>query len=163
MPVLGIEQPEYIQIDATLRLRKYDGRHAFALDWYQDKETVRLVDGVEEPYTAEKLERMYRYLDAHGELYFIEKKQRQGYRPIGDVTLCPEDMPIVIGERSLRGQGIGRKVVTALVQRAKQLGWESVFVREIYHFNVGSRKCFESVGFSPCRENAKGTGYRLDL
>lgn len=108
MPIPGIEQPELLPIDSTLRLRRYDGRHSFAYRWYQDVETVRLVDGVETPYTEEKLARMYRYLDAHGELYFIEQKGEDGFVPIGDVTLCPEDLPIVIGERTCRGQKVGR-------------------------------------------------------
>ena len=34
--IQGIEQPEIIQIDNTLRLRKYDGVHDFALEWYMD-------------------------------------------------------------------------------------------------------------------------------
>lgn len=167
MPMQGIEQPELIQIDGSLRLRKYDGCHEFAFAWYQDRETVRLVDGVDVPYTWDKLGRMCRCLDARGELYFIERKREVGaescYVPIGDITLCRDDMPIVVGEKSLRGQGIGRKAVAALVQRAKQLGWDAVSVREIYDFNVGSKRCFESIGFYPCRKSGGGTGYRLDL
>ena len=31
--IQGIEQPEIIQIDNTLRLRKYDGVHDFAEEW----------------------------------------------------------------------------------------------------------------------------------
>lgn len=163
MPIPGIEQPELLPIDSTLRLRRYDGRRSFAYRWYQDVETVRLVDGVETPYTEEKLARMYRYLDAHGELYFIEQKGEDGFVPIGDVTLCPEDLPIVIGERTCHGQKVGRRVVAALVGRAQQLGWEAVSVQEIYDYNIGSRKCFESVGFVPCRKTGRGCGYRLEL
>ena len=47
MPIQGIEQPAVIQIDPGLRLRKYDGKDDFALAWYQDEETVYLVDGNE--------------------------------------------------------------------------------------------------------------------
>ena len=72
MAIQGIEQPEIIQIDATLRLRKYDDEHDFALAWYQDEETVWLVDGNRNPYTPERLAGMYRYLNEAGELYFIE-------------------------------------------------------------------------------------------
>lgn len=56
MAIQGIEQPEILQIDDTLRLRKYDGVHDFALVWYQDKETVCLVDGNQNPYTPERLD-----------------------------------------------------------------------------------------------------------
>lgn len=156
---MGIEnviQPEIIEIDDTLRLRKYDGVHDFAFEWYQDIETVYLVDGVRSPYSTETLAGMYGYLDKHGELYFIEVLENGEYKPIGDVTFWQEDMPIVIGDRSYRGKGIGKKVVEALVQRGRELGYRCLYVREIYDFNIASRKCFESVGFSVCEKTDKG-------
>lgn len=41
----GIEQPDIIQINPSLRLRKFDGDFDFAIEWYQDTETIKLVDG----------------------------------------------------------------------------------------------------------------------
>lgn len=102
MPMQGIEQPEILPVDGELRLRKFDGNYDFAFDWYQDIETVHLVDGVDEPYDRAKLDRMYRYLNEHGELYFIEIKDGEGYRPIGDVTFWQDDLPIVVGEKNDR-------------------------------------------------------------
>ncbi len=49
MPIQGITQPDLIQINNTLRLRRYDGIHDFALEWYQDEEMLWLVDGKREP------------------------------------------------------------------------------------------------------------------
>ena len=72
MAIEGVEQPAYIQIEDDLRLRRYDGTADFALDWYQDEELVILVDGVKRPYDRNTLYSMYNYLDAHGEVYFIE-------------------------------------------------------------------------------------------
>lgn len=86
MPIDGIKQPDFLEIDAGLRLRKYDGIYEFALPWYQDLDTVSLVDGIREPYDMEKLERMYNYLNVHGELYFIEIIEGDRFIPIGDVT-----------------------------------------------------------------------------
>lgn len=83
--------------------------------------------------------------------------------PIGDVTLCRDDMPIVIGEKACRGQGIGGKVVAALVRRAEQLGWKTVRVREIYAYNVGSRRCFARAGFCAYQKTDKGDRWRLEL
>ena len=40
MPIKGIEQPEYIEIDKEIRLRKFDGKYDFAFEWYQDIDTV---------------------------------------------------------------------------------------------------------------------------
>lgn len=163
MPIQGIKQPELIQVDETIRLRKYDGVHDFALEWYQDLELVWLVDGVRMPYDADKLGRMYRYLNQHGELYWIEVLENGKYCPIGDVTFWQEDMPIVIGEPAYRGKGIGRKVIAALIQRGWDLGYDRLYVDQIYHYNTASRKCFQSAGFVPYQDTEKGTSFVLDL
>ena len=163
MAIPGIEQPAIIQVDNTLRLRKYDGVHDFALEWYLDKDTVYLVDGKRDPYTMERLGGMYRYLDNAGELYFIEVLENGTYTPIGDVTFWQEDIPIVIGDSNYRGRKIGRRVVSALVQRGKELGYDHLEVGEIYAWNEGSRRCFESVGFHAYEKTDKGAKYKLTL
>ena len=163
MGIQGIEQPEIFQIDDTLRLRKYDGVHDFTLEWYKDEETVYLVDGKRDPYSMERLGGMYRYLNNAGELYFIEVFENGTYKPIGDVTFWQEDMPIVIGDSSYRGKGIGRKVISALIERGRSLGYDHLVVGEIYDWNVGSRKCFEGVGFVAYEKSEKGSSYRLSL
>ena len=163
MPIEGILQPDIVPVDDEIRLRRYDGIHGFALSWYQDPELVWLVDGVREPYDREKLDRMYRYLDAHGELYFIEIMQDGVFLPIGDVTFWPDDMPIVIGDAAWRGRGVGRQVIAALVQRARELGWERLRVAEIYDWNEASRRCFEHAGFTACEKTEKGMSYQMRL
>lgn len=159
MAIRGIEQPAIIQIDDTLRLRKYDGAFAFALSWYQDTETVYLVDGTKEAYTMKKLEKMYSWLNHRGELYFIEIFESGRYRPIGDVTFWQEDMPVVIGEPFYRGKGIGRKVIASLIERGKNLGYDKLYVDEIYADNEGSKRCFESLGFREYEKTEKGARY----
>ena len=163
MPIPGIEQPKLIQVSEDLRLRRYDGVHDFALEWYQDPDMLWMVDGNRTPYDAEKLGRMYRYLDNQGELYWIELLENEGWRPIGDVTFWQEDMPIVIGDPACRGKGVGRKVVAALIQRGRQLGYDKLYVDQIYHYNTASRKCFQSAGFVPYQDTEKGTSYILEL
>ena len=161
--IQGIEQPDLIQIDDTLRLRKYDGTHDFALAWYQDEETVWLVDGNRNSYTPERLAGMYHYLNEAGELYFIEIMENGTYKPIGDVTFWQEDMPIVIGDPNYRENGIGRRVILALIQRGRMLGYDRLEVGEIYDWNKGSRRCFESLGFTPYEKTNKGHSYRMSL
>lgn len=163
MPIPEIQQPEILPVSETLRLRSYDGVHAFALDWYQDSETLRLVDGKDVPYTPQRLANMYHYLNDRGELYFIELLKEGVWTPVGDVTFWQQDMPIVIGDRSLRGKGIGRQVVTALIRRALQLGYTEIFVDTIYDYNAGSRKMFEACGFQAYEATAAGHRYRLAL
>ncbi|MGN0627569.1 MAG: GNAT family N-acetyltransferase [Oscillospiraceae bacterium] len=163
MPIEKVEQPQIIEIDDTLRLRRYDGKFDFAFEWYQDTETVYLVDGVKEPYTFGKLRGMYEYLNEHGELYFIEAGENGNYKPIGDVTFWQNDMPIVIGDKNYRGKHIGRKVVLALIERGKKLGYKKLYVDEIYDYNIASRKCFESAGFRAYEKTEKGNRFVLDI
>lgn len=154
---------DVLQIEETLRLRRFDGKYDFAFEWYQDPETVLLVDGKAEPYSHETLTNMYHYLNGKGELYFIEVSEDGEWKPIGDVTFWQEDMPIVIGAREYRGKGIGKKVVSALVERGRAIGYDKLYVGEIYDFNTGSQKCFESVGFRRCEKTGKGFRYLLEL
>lgn len=163
MAILGINQPEIIQIDKALRLRKYDGVYDFALEWYQDEDMVYMVDGARSAYDMDRLTRMYEYLNKAGELYFIEILENERFKPIGDVTFWQDDMPIVIGDAHYRGKGIGRKVISALVQRGRSLGFDYVSVGEIYDWNEPSRRCCESVGFRAYEKTEKGSKYRLPL
>lgn len=163
MSIEGIVQPQLIQIDASLRLRKYDGVYDFALPWYQDIEIVYLVDGVKEPYSMDKLTRMYHYLDHYGELYFIEVFVNDKFLPIGDVTFSQMDLPIVIGDLNYRHLGIASRVIKKLIQRGRLLGYSSLYVQEIYDYNVGSQRCFMKNGFVPCEKTEKGSKYCLYL
>ena len=148
MPIAGIKQPEIITISDNLRLRRFDGCFDFAFEWYQDTETVWLVDGVKEPYTRGKLNGMYRYLDEHGELYFIEVRKDGVFQPIGDVCFWQEDMPIVIGEPAYRGRGIGAQVVSALIERGKELGYSRLYVNEIYDYNAAPGDALKRPAFA---------------
>ena len=163
MPISGIEQPEFIFIDETLRLRAYDGHHDFALDWYQDPTLVYLVDGIQQPYDKQKLSRMYHYLNTHGELYFIEYFQNETYVPIGDVTFSKSDLPIVIGQKAFQGRGIGKRVIETLIARARILGFDQLEVQDIYEDNIASRKMFEGLGFIATAKTVKGHRYALKL
>ena len=154
---------EIINIEKGLRLRPFDGTFDFALSWYQDPETVRLVDGVAGIYTPEKLARMYNGLAELGEEYFIEVEEDGKWKPIGDVTFWKDDMPIVIGAPEYRRKGIGKKVIAALADRGRNLGYDRIFVQEIYRFNIASQKCFESVGFKKIKETENGISYVLEL
>lgn len=161
MPIPGIAQPEILPVDDVLRLRRFDDRYDFAFAWYQDVQTVWLVDGVRTPYTWEKLGKMYHFLDKQGELYFIEALEDGVFRPIGDVCFWKDDLPIVIGDPAYRGKGIGRKVIAALIQRGRELGYDMLRVGEIYEYNVSSRKCFESLGFLAYEKTEDGSRYSL--
>lgn len=163
MPIDGFEQPDLIEITPSLRLRRFDGCFSFALPWYQDAGTLMLVDGKTDPYDLPRLEQMYTYLNAQGELYFIEIMEGSSFHPIGDVTFWQNDILLVIGDPVWRGRGIGKRIVTTLVARARSLGFQTLHIAEIYSFNIGSRRLFESCGFLPYEETKDGHRYRLSL
>ena len=156
---------QIIQIDSSFRLVPYflaDHRDV-ALTWYQDVDLVELVDGVRSPYSVKKLNAMYSYLEKHGDLFWIEYKEKGEWLPIGDVTLSLENIPIVIGNPTYQHQGLGCKVLKALIDLARQRGWKELKVQEIYDFNHASRRCFESLGFVESRRAEKGTSFLLKL
>ncbi|HEX3021931.1 MAG TPA: GNAT family N-acetyltransferase [Lachnospiraceae bacterium] len=163
MPILNIVQPEYISINDTLRLRKYDGNYHLALKWYQDKDTLMLVNGNCKEYNNDRLKQMYDYLESQGEEYFIEVKESGVFIPIGDVTFWQKDMPIVIGDKNYRGTGIGKLVVMSLLNRARELGFAMQYIDEIFDFNVASRRLFISCGFFEYRKTEKGAKYVCNL
>ena len=61
-------------IDNELRLIPYYRNDEASLPWYQDLDVCRQVDNREKPYDVELLHRMYDYLTAHGDCYYIEYK-----------------------------------------------------------------------------------------
>ena len=162
MPITGIRQPDTLPVEEKIRLRAFSTIPDCAFGWYQDTETVWLVDGVRKAYDQATLNGMYRWLNDHGELYFIEVLENGVWKPIGDVTFWQEDMPIVIGDPLYRGKGIGRRVIAALVRRGQQLGYDKLYVNEIYDHNPASRKCFEGLGFRAWEKTEKGSRFMLE-
>ena len=158
--------PSILDIDPDLRLVRLDAPPVEALSWYQEPETLWMVDGKREPYTPERLARMYDWLAERGELWYIEVRDESasgGGRAVGDVTLCPGDLPIVIGEKDLRARHVGRRVIEALCERARHLGWREVLVDEIYDWNIASQRCFSAAGFEPYGRTELGARWRREL
>ncbi len=152
-----------IEVNDKIRLKKYEGKHDFALAWYQDVDTVENVCGVRTPFTKQELDKMYEIQNKTGELYFIEIKEKNMFTPIGDVCLSKDDLAIVIGDKNYRGKGIGKTILLKLIQLAKGLGYKRINVSEIYKFNTASIKLFESVGFIKCGETQMSFSYILNL
>lgn len=164
MPIDGITQPKAIEISSTLRLRSFDGEFDFALPWYRDPVVLKMSEGESvTPYTLETLTRMYTYLSSMGELYWIEELRDGRFVPIGDVTMWQEDMPIALGSSDVRGRGIGKAVVSVLIERARSLGWSELRVENIFTYNEASRRLFTSCGFTECGKTENGASYMLKL
>ena len=151
MGFANIKQPNYIQIDASLRLRAYDGNHLIAVPWYQDDVVRKFSEGITDPnkrlnenWVAKKLNS----LSQSGELYFIEILEGDKYVPIGDVTLQENNPPIEIGVAKYRGIGIGTKVMQALITIAREIGIKKIYNTGCYEDNFASQKMLENAGFT---------------
>ncbi|WP_105113792.1 GNAT family N-acetyltransferase [Streptococcus suis] len=163
MAITGIEQADILEIDKQIRLRRYDGIHDFAFEWHQDLELVWLIDGDQERYSLDLLDRMYDYLSKNGECYFIEIFEDDQFIPIGDVTLFADDFAIAVGDKRYWHKGIGFKVLNTMIKRANEIGFKEILVKEIYDWNIGSRKLFEKCGFEAVEKTKKGWSYRLTV
>ncbi|WP_105147190.1 GNAT family N-acetyltransferase [Streptococcus suis] len=163
MAITGIKQADILKIDNQIRLRRYDGIHNFAFEWHQDLELVWLIDGDQERYSLDLLDRMYDYLSKNGECYFIEIFEDNQFIPIGDVTLFVDDFAIAIGDKRYWKKGIGTKVLHRMIERARDVGLEEILVEEIYDWNTGTRKLFEKCGFEAVEKTKKGWSYKMIL
>ena len=161
MAIEGVEQPKLLEINKYLWLRKYDGYLDFALIWHQDLELVWLIDGDQECYSLDLLNRMYDYLSKNGECYFIEIFEDDQFIPIGDLTLFADDFAIAIGDKRYWKKRIGTKVLHRMIERAREVGLEEILVKEIYDWSTGSRKLCEKCGFEAVENTQKGWSYRL--
>jgi GNAT superfamily N-acetyltransferase len=142
---------EILAVDDDLRLRLFAGDPDVdaAWPWYRDLATVALVDAPGEPaYGRDRVAAMYAALAAQGEVYMVELCTPDGWTAVGDVTLAPDTLPIVLAPEH-RGHGIGRRVVLRLVDRARVLGWTHLRVREVLPGNEASHRLFTGLGFLP--------------
>lgn len=141
----GAVQPEKIVIDENLLLVRFYPYYKRTLEWYQDLTLCRQVDNSDRPYDLEQLKRMYKYLSAKGECYYIKYRENGRSRLVGDVSLFDGKIAIVVC-REFQNRHIGRKVVAAMLKRAAEIGLKHVDA-EIYDFNKQSIKMFTHVGF----------------
>jgi len=82
--------------------------------------------------------------------------------------LSTETIPIVIGDKNYRSQGIGKKVLSVLVERARELGWKKLKTKGIYDYNERSHRLYKSLGFKIVdyginKNNIKYMSYELML
>lgn len=86
--------------------------------------------------------------DRTPEQYVVELRSADGWVPVGDVTLAPEALEIVIAPEH-RGRGLGRRVLLRLVDRARVLGWTHLRAPEVPPGNEASHRLLTGLGFVP--------------
>ena len=164
MPIEDAIQPEIINIEETLRMRKpILDEWDIAVPWYHNPEVMYFSEGVtNKVYEIENIKCMYTILSNQGELYYIEVLEDSTWKPIGDVGLSEKNLPIVIGDEKYWGQGIGGKVTNVLINRAKDLGLKKISI-QIFKYNNRSRNMFTSAGFTKVSEDEDSDYFELHL
>ena len=135
-------------ITDDLYLTKYFPAHKISLNWYLDKETVKMVDNSDTVYDLDQLENMYEYLDKNGDLFYIVYKNKL----IGDCAIFDDKMLAIVIDKEYRGKGIASKVLEFLISYARNMGYENLNA-EIYDFNMVSKNLFAKYGFKNIGNN----------
>ena len=134
-------------IDDEIKLVPYYRNDEVSLAWYQDLDVCKQVDNRDEPYDLELLHRMYDYLCAHGDCYYIEYKGTL----VGDVSLRDSAEVAIVVCKEYQNRHIGRRCIADMIALAREKGMEKVKA-EIYSFNTQSRAMFLAAGFKQVGE-----------
>lgn len=135
-------------ISDDLYLTKYFPAHKISLNWYLDKETVKMVDNSDTVYDLDQLKKMYEYLDKNGDLFYIVFENKL----IGDCAIFDDKMLAIVIDKEYRGKGIASKVLEFLISYARNKGYENLNT-EIYEFNMISKNLFSKHGFKNIGDN----------
>ena len=148
MSLNNIKQPEIIQINELIRLRKYDGNYEIMLEGYQDPYVYQNSEGIFDEKKKPDLnyvKRMGEYLSQIGEMY--EVLENGEYISIGDVTVKETNPAIAIWYEKYRHKGIGYLVMSEVINRLKQLGYKKISDSIVYKWNEASLKMHLKLGF----------------
>ena len=129
-------------VDKEITLVPYYPNYATALEWYQDLDLCKQVDNRDSVYDLDLLKRMYKYLNKHGDLYYIKYKNRL----CGDVCLQPDGEINIVVAKPFQNKHIGRRVISEIIKMAKEKNIQELHA-EIYSFNTQSQRMFQSLGF----------------
>ena len=129
-------------VDEEIVLVRYYPNYKTTFAWYQNLDLCKQVDNRDTAYDLDLLKCMYKYLNKHGDLFYIKYKNRL----CGDVCLQPNgDINIVIA-KPFQNKHIGRRVIKEIIQMAAERNMHKLQA-EIYDFNTQSQKMFQSIGF----------------
>lgn len=166
MSLPNVSQPQIILISDSLRLRQYDGHYETFLPGYQNPTVYQNSEGIFDESRIPNLDYvkgMCHYLQKVGELYYIEILEGDVFVPIGDVTIKPENPPIAIWFDRYHRNGIGTRVMQAVIDRLKALGYPKISGSTVFRWNTASQKLHERLGFIRTSENEREIVYELIL
>lgn len=130
-------------VDEEIMLVGYYPNYKTTLAWYQDLDLCKQVDNRDTAYDLDLLKCMYKYLNQHGDLFYIKYKNRL----CGDVCLQPSGEVNIVIANPFQNKHIGRRVIKEIIQLAKEKQISKLHAK-IYSFNTQSQKMFQSIGFT---------------
>ena len=131
-----------ISLPDKITLIPYYPASETTLAWYQDKTLCKQVDNIDTVYDLDKLNRMYNYLNTHGDLFYIAYQGQL----CGDVCLQSTGELSIVIRKEYQNRHIGRAVIQGMLALAAEKGFAQCYAH-IYPFNIQSRKMFEALGF----------------
>ena len=152
--ILGFAECTSKDLVDDINLVKYFPDYRLTLPWYEDVETVKMVDNANTPYDLDQLKTMYNYLNNNGDLFYIAYKNKL----IGDCAIFDDNMVAIVVSKEYRGRKIGSRVLNKLILYAIEKDFEYLKA-EIYDFNQVSQSLFKSRGFEKMGKEM----YKLDL
>ena len=132
----------HIPLTDKIALIPYYPASETTLAWYQDKTLCKQVDNIDTVYDLDKLNRMYHYLNTHGDLFYIASEGTL----CGDVCLQNTGELSIVICKEYQNRHIGRAVIQKMLALATEKGFLQCSAH-IYRFNVQSQKLFEALGF----------------
>lgn len=130
-------------VDEEIMLVRYYPNCRTTLVWYQDLDLCKQVDNRDTAYDLDLLKCMYKYLNRHGDLFYIKYKNRL----CGDVCLQSSGEVNIVITKPFQNKHIGRRVMKEIIQLAKEKQISQLHA-EIYSFNTQSQKMFQQIGFT---------------
>ena len=132
----------HIPLTDKIALIPYYPASETTLAWYQDKTLCKQVDNIDTVYDLDKLNRMYHFLNTHGDLFYIAYEGTL----CGDVCLQTTGELAIVICKKYQNRHIGRAVIQKMLNLAQSKGFASCWAH-IYTFNTQSRKMFLSLDF----------------
>ena len=116
-------------VDEEILLVRYYPNYKTTLAWYQDLDLCKQVDNRDTAYDLDLLKCMYKYLNKHGDLFYIKFKNRL----CGDVCLQPSGEVNIVIAKPFQNKHIGRRVIQEIVRLAKEKQIQKLHA-QIYDF-----------------------------
>lgn len=130
-------------IDPEFRLIPYYPDYTTTLPWYQDLSLCKQVDNRDAPYDLELLQRMYDYLNTHGDLFYIQYQATL----CGDVCLQPSGEINIVIAKPFQNKHIGEQLVSDSLVQGKAAGFQLLQFNAVVENNIHARHLYERLGF----------------